>query len=74
MSITRLNICTEQTVIGKVEYLGGMDSQWEEFEYSRMFLPTKEISHDVVHCHCLKDALALVMKWNASSPQWKYWM
>ncbi len=74
MSITHLKVCEELTSIGIVEYLGGVDSQWQEFEYRRMYIPTKEVQTDVVYCHCLKDALALVMKWNAADPRWKYWM
>lgn len=74
MTINQMDVCIEETVLGKVEYLSGTDYSWQRFEYNRMFLPTKEITTDVVYCHCLKDALALVMKWNAADPRWKYWM
>lgn len=74
MTNRRMDVLVEETVLGKVEYLSGVDTSWQLFEYHRMYIPTHEISVDEVYCHCLKDALALVMKWNAADPRWKYWM
>lgn len=70
-----MKIYQQGTVLGNIDYVYSLEEhEWIKFDFKRMYISTGEISNDHVYCRSLKDALALVMSWNASDPRWKYWI